>query len=67
MTVLESIKDQISRLPDQERRELANWLERHEEHAWDQQIASDHKAGKLEGLMARAKQEAVEGRLRELP
>ena len=44
MTV-EAIKDAIVHLSDQERRQLADWLEEMEEEAWDREMERDFAPG----------------------
>jgi hypothetical protein len=44
MTV-DAIKDAIAHLPEQERKQLADWFEEMEEQAWDQQMARDFAPG----------------------
>ena len=45
---------------------LRDWFLRLDNQLWDQQIASDFKAGKFQGLIDKACEELVEGRAREL-
>jgi len=42
---LESLKEAIKHLSDEERRELAGWFEGMEEAAWDQEIERDFAPG----------------------
>lgn len=44
MTV-EAIKDAITHLSDQERKQLADWFEELEEQAWDRQMEQDFASG----------------------
>jgi Arc/MetJ-type ribon-helix-helix transcriptional regulator len=44
MTV-EAIKDAISHLSEQQRKELADWFEALEEEAWDRQMEQDFSPG----------------------
>ena len=67
MSVVETIKVEIERLPRRERTRLASWLLQREEEEWDDQIAADFDAGKLNRMIRRARREARQGRLRELP
>jgi hypothetical protein len=44
MTV-EAIKEEISHLSDEERKQLFDWIEELEEHDWDKQIERDFAPG----------------------
>jgi len=44
MTV-EAIKDAIAHLPEQERKQLADWFGEMEEQAWDRQMEQDFAPG----------------------
>jgi hypothetical protein len=44
MTV-DAIKDAIAHLPEQERKQLADWFEEMEEQAWDRQMEQDLAPG----------------------
>jgi hypothetical protein len=44
MTV-DAIKDAIAHLPEQERKQLADWFEEMEEQAWDRQMEQDFAPG----------------------
>jgi hypothetical protein len=44
MTV-DAIKDAIAHLPEQERKQLADWFEEMEEQAWDRQMEQDPAPG----------------------
>ena len=54
-------------LRPQERAALVAWLWREEDEAWDEQIRSDHRAGKLDKLVERAEKEFDDGTIREAP
>jgi hypothetical protein len=67
MSAVETIKMEIERLPRRERARLASWVLQREEEDWDRQIAADFEAGKLDRLIRRARREARQGRLKDLP
>ena len=59
---LEAIQQAITELPSDERRTLAEWLNRWEEAAWDQSIIADFAAGgRGEALLAELEQEIASG------
>lgn len=64
---LTEIRAEISKLTDEERRQLLRELEEAEATAWDRQIANDFAAGKLNDLIAEADADVKAGRVRELP
>ena len=66
MTKLEKIEADISRLDPKDVRKLADWLEEYKAELWDQQIAADAKAGKLDHLIAKAKKQIAAGKVRPL-
>lgn len=64
------IKEKIAELTDEQRAELMALLEGEPaegDDAWDKQMAEDAKAGRLDGLVAKAKQEYAAGTMRPLP
>lgn len=67
MSAVETIKLEIQRLPRRQQSRLASWLLQCEEERWDHQIAADFEAGKLDRMIRRAKREARQGRLKDLP
>jgi hypothetical protein len=64
---LDALKAEIGRLNPKDRESLAQWLEAQESAAWEQQIAADYRAGKLDHLIHGAKKEFDEGTVREAP
>lgn len=42
---LEAVKDAVKRLPEQEQRELLQWLEEREQADWDAQLERDFSSG----------------------
>jgi len=66
MTTLMKIEAAIKQLPEPEARRLAAWLQDYLDDAWDQQIAADAAAGKLDGLIAQAEADIASGNVRDL-
>jgi hypothetical protein len=66
MTKLEKIEKQVIELDDADRRKLLAWLTELDEQAWDQQIAEDVKAGRLDGIAAEVLADHRAGRTRPL-
>ena len=54
MTKFEDIKNAVTQLTGEERKELVAWLAELDAQAWDAQIERDAMAGKLDKLAARA-------------
>ena len=67
MSTVAEIKAAISRLPLEERAEVARCLHEWEDDAWDKQIQQDLAAGKLEALLAKVDDDIEQGKLRDLP
>jgi hypothetical protein len=64
---LESIKEAIKHLPDEERRKLAGWFEGMEEAAWDEELKRDFApGGKGVRLAKEIQREISEGKARPL-
>ena len=61
------IKDAIEKLPPKKRGELLRWIHEWEDDEWDQQMAHDADAGKLDFLIREADQARKKGSLREWP
>ncbi|UBF23667.1 hypothetical protein K9N68_18010 [Kovacikia minuta CCNUW1] len=66
MTSLAEIEAAIAKLPEDEARQLADWLQDYLDERWDQQIASDVAAGKLDHLIQQAKSDIAAGQVRDL-
>lgn len=66
VSTLEEIKVAIAKLPPAQRAELDEFLQ-HDDDAWDRQMATDAKAGKLDRLIARVDANIDAGKLREFP
>ncbi len=54
MTSVQLIEDQIQRLDNQSFAALRSWFIEYEHARWDQQIAADSEAGKLDSLIDEA-------------
>ncbi|MGE5158110.1 MAG: hypothetical protein ACM3OF_08175 [Gemmatimonas sp.] len=54
MSKVESLEREVSNLSPQELAAFREWLAKYDADAWDQQIESDVKAGKLDRLAAEA-------------
>lgn len=54
---LDAIKEAIEHLPENQRRQLANWFERMEESAWDQQFDNFAAGGNGERLLSEIREE----------
>jgi len=65
-TVVE-IESAITNLPKKEFWELATWFDDVKNRAWDEQIAADAAAGKLDFLFAEAEAERAKGKLKDWP
>ncbi|HEY9702144.1 MAG TPA: hypothetical protein V6C58_06845 [Allocoleopsis sp.] len=65
MTITE-IKNSVEKLSTDEQEELFAWIDEFRETQWDQEIAADFQAGKLDHLIAAAKKEFREGKCQKL-
>lgn len=63
---VKELETAIADLSREEQDELAEWLDRHLEAQWDQQIARDGAAGRLNGLLAEARADIGAGRRKTL-
>ena len=66
MNEVEAIEARIRDLPPQDFANLREWFHQFENEYWDQQIASDFKAGKFNKLIEKARAEFAQGKAREL-
>ncbi len=55
MSTVAEIKKAVQELTPQEIKAVADWLQEFREEMWDEQIAADAKAGKLDKFIAKAK------------
>ncbi len=69
MSKVESIKKAMSELTPEEWDELEEWLVDRalEDDAWDKQMKADSAAGRMDKLVAEAKDNLKHGRTRGLP
>ena len=66
MSTVEEIQSAIVSLPPEEYARLRAWFIERDWEQWDQQIAADAQAGKLDFLIAEAMAEKAQGHLRDL-
>ena len=66
MSTVEKIEAEILKLPPQELSRLADWVLELNEQRWDEQIAKDAEAGKLDFLAKEALEEYEAGTCRQL-
>ena len=66
MSSVEEIQSAIVSLPPEEYARLRAWFIERDWEQWDQQIAADAQAGKLDFLIAEAMAEKAQGHLRDL-
>jgi hypothetical protein len=66
MSEVEELEARIMNLPRQDMARLRDWFLEFDNQFWDQQIASDVKAGKFKGLIDEARRELAQGKAREL-
>jgi hypothetical protein len=66
MTTVESITTAIAQLPPEQVAQVRAWLAEYDERLWDEQIAQDERAGRLDALAERALAEHQAGRTRPL-
>ena len=64
MSSVTEIRNAIRKLPPQEAWKLAADLRHYLDSLWDKQFEEDVKAGRLDDLVARARQEHVRGKTR---
>lgn len=60
------VESAIKRLPEDEVRDLAKWLQEYLDEMWDRQIEADLTSGKLERLIARAEEDIAGNKVRVL-
>ena len=64
MTKLEDIEKAVAELSEEERKNLRAFLDELDWQAWDEQIANDGRAGRLDAIEARARADYKAGRIR---
>ncbi len=66
MSKVKNIESQIKELSSEELAAFRQWFAEFDADAWDRQFEADVKAGKLDGLAARALQDHADGRSKPL-
>ncbi len=66
MSAVEKLEQQVQSLSPAELTQFRVWFLAYDEQLWDQQIAADRKAGKLDKLIAEARTDFQAGKAREL-
>ena len=66
MSVVE-LEAAVEKLSIQELHEFTHWFDSYRQQQWDRQIETDLKAGKLDDLIAEARQSSRERKTRSLP
>ena len=66
MKTLLDIEKAIKKLPTQEARKLADWLDRYLDDAWDMQMQSDLSTGKLDNFIAKVESDIEASQVRNL-
>ncbi len=66
MSKIDSLKAEIESLPTEEFAEIFRWLSEKDWERWDQEIAADSDAGRLEFLEREVREEKAKGKLRDL-
>jgi Arc/MetJ-type ribon-helix-helix transcriptional regulator len=64
MSTVTEIREAIRRLPAKEAWQLAQELREHLDALWDKQFEEDVEAGRLDQLIARAREEHASGKTR---
>ncbi len=65
MTSLLEIETAIKNWPEQDIRQLSEWLQTYVVAQWDKQIEADLISGKLDDLIANAEKDIAENRVKE--
>ena len=66
MTQVQKIEKEITHLPQGELTKLRTWFEKFDAEIWDKQFEEDVKAGKLDFLAEKAREDFKKGRVTEL-
>ncbi len=66
MTKLEEIEAAVAELSAEDLKKFRAWLDELEERLFDEKIARDAKAGKLDKLEAKAREDLKAGRVKDL-
>lgn len=67
MQNLEELKGAISRLPEEERKRLARWMNSQWDDDWEQRVRSDLDEGKLDEILRTVDAEIDSGKLHRMP
>ena len=66
MTKLEKIENEIRALSSDEFKSLTEWMDEERARLWDEQIARDALAGRLDAVIAEARADIKAGRVKPL-
>jgi len=66
MSELEQLEQQVQNLSTEDLAKFRAWFLELDAQLWDQQIAEDFEAGKLDRLIAEAREDLAAGRAREI-
>lgn len=66
MSTVAEIENALERLPVEDARKIAEWLQRYLDEKWDKQIDGDIAAGRLDKLADKAMQDYQAGRIKPL-
>ncbi|MEM7762431.1 MAG: hypothetical protein AAGF83_17100 [Cyanobacteria bacterium P01_G01_bin.67] len=66
MKTRSEIEQAIKELPTTEARQLAGWLSKYLDDAWDRQMQTDLSTGKLDKFIAKAESEIEANQVRDL-
>jgi hypothetical protein len=66
MSKVEQLKNEIEQLPKKEFTELCRWVSDRDWASWDNELAADSKAGKLDFLVREALDAKAKGKLKDL-
>ena len=66
MSKVEELKNEIEQLPKEEFTELYRWLSERDWAKWDNEIAADSEAGRLDFLVREGVEAKAKGKLKDL-
>jgi len=66
MSEVEELESRVGSLSSEDFAAFREWFIKHEDDLWDQQIASDYRAGKFNKLINKARAEMAQGNAKEL-
>jgi hypothetical protein len=66
VSTVTEIREAIQKLPAKEAWQLAEELRDHLDALWDEQFEQDVEAGRLDGIIARAREEYASGKTRSM-